>query len=232
MPLNIPYYNLEELLDIVLVNTKLSQYIIKGLIVGTLENDSVDTIEVNDLWYDFIELDKALIPSMQTDLFYVVQLKKKLLDFEVNDIVIIPESFINKSLTSLSQIEPSTFVIDFDYDYANEAWESKEQMMGELLEYVNSKLNVTSTVIREVQHYKEEDVFTILSLLKIYYRIDESENNKNSIKNILTSAANKQVVTSRVNNKKIEIYIDPMISNKLICTVYNKKNREVREFYF
>lgn len=232
MPLNIPYYNLEELLDIVLVNTKLSQYIIKGLIVGTLENDSVDTIEVNGSWFDFIELDKALIPSMQTDLFYVVQLKKKLLDFEVNDIVIIPESFINKSLTSLSQIEPSTFVIDFDYDYANEAWESKEQMMDELLEYVNSKLNVTSTVIREVQHYKEEDVFTILSLLKIYYRIDESENNKNSIKNILTSAANKQVVTSRVNNKKIEIYIDPMISNKLICTVYNKKNREVREFYF
>ena len=51
MPLNIPYYNLEELLDIVLVNTKLSQYIIKGLIVGTLENDSVDTIEVNGSWY-------------------------------------------------------------------------------------------------------------------------------------------------------------------------------------
>src|SRR5699024_9776853 len=142
----------------------------KGLIVGTLENDSVDTIEVNGSWFDFIELDKALIPSMQTDLFYVVQLKKKLLDFEVNDIVIIPESFINKFLTSLSQIEPSTFVIDFDYDYANEAWESKEQMMGELLEYINSKLNVTSTEIREVQHYKEEDVFTILSLLKIYYR--------------------------------------------------------------
>lgn len=235
MPLQVPYYNLEETLDLTLKQPFEYLQNIKVKLVATVENDTIEDFNVlNKIWLEQIAIDESDYPKMTEELFYIAELRKKFTidtnTIEIGEHLLIPESYIDRNLTTPSQKEPSTIVFDFDFDYNNTNFKDIDHIIQTIQDLLlESEITAEG---RQAKLYEEEDVEDIFALLKIYYKIERNEYNLNSIKNILCSAATRQVVLSSSTNKRIEIFIDPIIRNKVICTLYNKRNREIREFYF
>jgi hypothetical protein len=235
LPLQVPYYNLEETLDLTLKQPFEYLQNIKVKLVATVENDTIEDFNVlNKIWLEQIAIDESDYPKMTEELFYIAELRKKFTidtnTIEIGEHLLIPESYIDRNLTTPSQKEPSTIVFDFDFDYNNTNFKDIDHIIQTIQDLLlESEITAEG---RQAKLYEEEDVEDIFALLKIYYKIERNEYNLNSIKNILCSAATRQVVLSSSTNKRIEIFIDPIIRNKVICTLYNKRNREIREFYF
>lgn len=232
MPLQIPNYQLEEILDVHLKAPNADKGYFKVRLLSIIENESVDKYSgLSPNWLTTIGFDKTQLPFYEEELFYVGELMKPFNEFKRGDLLLIPESWIDRELTRLSQEEPTTIVFDFNFDYGNKAFTGIEDIIEKVTEFIYEKsfLEVDG---RKVIRYEETDLKAIMTLLKVYYKVEDTQYNRDSVKNVLCSAASRQIVTSKSTNKKIEIYVDSSIRNKLICTVYNKKNKEMKEFYF
>lgn len=232
MPLQIPQYQLEEILDVQLKAPNNNIGVIKVRLLSILENESLDYYSrLSTTWLDLIGLEKDDISIMDEEIFYVGELIKPVQDFAKGELLVLPETWIDRDITKPSQKEPATIVFDFDFDYSDKVFGEIPVLISKIKEWVyeESKLEISG---RQVVRYHEDDLKAIMTLLKTYYKVEDTQYNKDSVRNVLCSAANKQTVISKATNKQIEIYVDSSIRNKLVCTVYNKRNKEIKEFYF
>lgn len=248
MALTTPIFNLEENLDIYLKGDFIQVQNMKSHIEGIVEDDLIEQLQfIERQWIDFLGdyLDPSNNSILELEIFYIIKLLKKYtitvnensgtkdIIFPVGSKLLIPQSVIDLNKTTNMQLEPNAYVIEFNYDYTVTGFISPEEMMEQINDFVFNKSNSLITLQeRKINLYEDSDVRAILTILKSYYKVEETEYNINSIRNILSSAISTQVVFSKLTNRKIEISMAQEERKKIICVTYNRTKREVREFKF
>ena len=248
--LSSPVYNLEEKLDIFLVEP-FNEHIqnLKVAIKTIIEDESIINLTgiLNQHWSEYLNIENNLIGDSKLEIFYVAEVRKPFsfdyliegaeiktnVSLNVGERILIPQSFINQTLTRNMQMESNSFILDFDFDYSLTYFESPNKLIEDIKKYISEKTNANILInSREVVKYDEDDVKSIYKLLHLYYKIDNNEENLRSIKNILSSTDIIQTVRSTSNRKKIEIYVSKVNHRELVCAVYNKKVKEERTFRY
>lgn len=246
MALTNPIFNLEENLDIYLLSPYDQVANMKSHIEGIVEDDILEELSmINSKWLDFIDIDN-IIADPNLELFYIIRLMKEYTitytdhndtvqkeTFAAGEKLLIPQSLINLNKTTNMQLEPNAYVLEFNYDYTIDEFTDPDEMIEAIKEFVYNQTNkLISLSSRKVALYDEADVDSIATLLNLYYKMEKTEYNLNSIKNVLSSVSNSQVIFSSILNRKIEISLDRNENRKLICVTYNRTKREVREFKY
>lgn len=246
MALTNPIFNLEENLDIYLLSPYDIIQNMKSHIEAIIEDDILEEMQmINQQWLEYLDIENN-IADINLELFYVIRLMKDYqftyndkndreikLDLSTGEKILIPQSVINLNKTTNMQLEPNAYVLEFNYDYTVEDFKDPDEMIEAIKNFVYTETNKLITVTsRKVALYDEADVESISTLLNLYYKVEKTEYNLNSIKNVLSSVSNSQVIFSSVLNRKIEISLDRNENRKLICVTYNRTKREVREFKY